>query len=131
MLPLFLDLNNLPEFILKYNSHMLKFLDWELIAFKLNVSDYPFGTPTDRCISDNYVPLFLSYKPLCCSDHTPGVEEQLIKENKLFIVLMYGCDNTSYMKRFITREEALTWINSSDPIDIYSEENEDILFYNS
>lgn len=130
MLPLFLDLNNLPEFILKYNSHMLKFLDWELIAFKLNVSYYPFGTPTDRYISDNYVPLFLSYKPLCYSDQ-PGIEEQLIKENELFIVIMLRCDNAFYMKRFTTREEALAWINSSDPIDIYSEENEDILFYNS
>lgn len=55
------------------------------------------------------------------------IEGNLISSGHVFILYLYGCDNTSYIKRFKTKREAIEWYCSEDAIL----DTDDLLYYNS
>lgn len=61
------------------------------------------------------------------SDHEEA-EKEAIKKGKLFPVLFYGTDNTSYLMRFVTKAQAKKFL---DEIEEFSSFDHETFYYNS
>jgi hypothetical protein len=61
------------------------------------------------------------------SDDDVVTEQKMIDEGFLFVAVIYGIDNCSYMKRFKSKQLAVDWMYNTE----FYETTDDCLFYNS
>ena len=59
----------------------------------------------------------------------PVSEQKAIDKGKNWLLVLYGTENTSYAKRFLTEKHALDWINKTKEKGLQSLDG--LFFYNS
>tara|TARA_B100002019_G_scaffold279802_1_gene282072 strand:- start:721 stop:1101 length:381 start_codon:yes stop_codon:yes gene_type:complete len=72
--------------------------------------------------------LFREERITVFSDDTVA-EQKAINKGKNWLLVLYGTDNTSYAKRFLTEKYAVDWINKTKEKGLQSLDG--LFFYNS
>lgn len=111
--------------LVNYMASPLLFGDTTFLGFlKIHESLSPFGIDIDnQCFCAVHI---LNEKRIRIFSDDKR-EQTLIDQGYNFVLILYGSDNTSYVKRFKTKEDAIKWFQKSEELH-YSD---DLFWYNS
>lgn len=104
-----------PDYTVNIINYMSQFTDeFKFLGFiELDESFNHWGTTINGV---PVVAVHVSLTPMSRLRSDDPLEQQDLDSGKLWVLVLYGSDNTSYLKRFLSKDQAVKWFHKTTKV---------------